>query len=594
MSCGCAPAPSPCCTPAQQYGIENFGLAFPSLVGPAGPPGGPGTYVEDFDALRALDVTQFPDGYIANVAGYSDINDGGGGLFVYESTSVLADNDGTILSPLSAIGRWIRLGTPGFVNVKWFGAKGDGVTDDFAAIQAAIDVVEAAAVGIIYNTSAVLSFTPGLYLVSQMLTFDANFVKIEGNKAMVRASAAMSAVLQIGDAVGGAVIEMLQLNNLLLDGNNAANNVLWIREGHAMAFNQVQASNGLVSGIFVDGSGNGGNIGLYAVTFNECQVVDSALGFYFNKGGNTAAYECFLMNGCTVETGTDLISVVGNTFRVGINGGTFQNGSVCGLRVNGTAQVALDGGAYIENAGVITSIILEGGAKVSAESGVEIVNPVTYTSGTIWTDTGVRTNGLGPLLTPGMTGSVISDRTTWGSPIWPTGVVGSINQKGMRWTDKYGIEWVCTTSGTSSLSRWMPMHGRIIVPIAFGDIANGVFVYFPNEDFVFTNILFFVKTTFVAAGAGVLNFGTIGATQENWISTAQGAEANLVAGAVIAASANAHGTAVLAGDPKGYFIAAQGGDSGAATTGVIMYSSGGPWTDGLGYMLIEGFSTKFD
>jgi polygalacturonase len=47
----------------------------------------------------------------------------------------------------------------GSVSVKDFGAKGDGVTDDRAAIQAAIDSVTA---GAVYFPSA-----PGSYLVTQ-------------------------------------------------------------------------------------------------------------------------------------------------------------------------------------------------------------------------------------------------------------------------------------------------------------------------------------------------------------------------------------------------------------------------------------------
>lgn len=133
MSCGCPPAPSSCCTPPQQCGLENFGLAFPSLVGPQGPPGGPGTFVENYSALRVIDATVFTAGYIAYVAGYAVVGDGGGGNFAYDPTSVLADNNGTILAPANNIGRWLRQYN-GAINTSWFGGGQGSIAAAYAAL----------------------------------------------------------------------------------------------------------------------------------------------------------------------------------------------------------------------------------------------------------------------------------------------------------------------------------------------------------------------------------------------------------------------------------------------------------------------------
>lgn len=62
--------------------------------------------------------------------------------------------------------------TAWIVNVKDFGAKGDGVTDDYAAIMAAIAVAEVAG-GVVY-------FPPGTYMISHKLWIHADNVKLLG------------------------------------------------------------------------------------------------------------------------------------------------------------------------------------------------------------------------------------------------------------------------------------------------------------------------------------------------------------------------------------------------------------------------------
>lgn len=131
MSCGCNSNPC-CCAPVPFCVPNSFGDSFPSLVGPMGPPGGPGTYVVNYDALRALNATTFTEGYIAYVAGYAAVNDGGGGLFEYIPSATDAENDGTILTPTNTIGRWFRIYT-GPANLLWFGGVADGTTNNDTA-----------------------------------------------------------------------------------------------------------------------------------------------------------------------------------------------------------------------------------------------------------------------------------------------------------------------------------------------------------------------------------------------------------------------------------------------------------------------------
>lgn len=99
---------------------------------------GDGIMLTTVAALKAVSVTDLTNGYMAQVAGYSAPGDGGGGLWAYVSASAATESVGVIVSPNVGTGRWLRVFT-GPVSVKWWGAKGDGATDDTAAITAAFN-----------------------------------------------------------------------------------------------------------------------------------------------------------------------------------------------------------------------------------------------------------------------------------------------------------------------------------------------------------------------------------------------------------------------------------------------------------------------
>lgn len=98
-------------------------------------------------ALRALMAVSAP---VSIVEGYYTPADGGGGIYSYAAgDNTSTDNGGTIIVD-SAGNRWYleTLGQP--ISVKQFGAKGDGTTNDSAAIQAALNAVGAVGGGIVY------------------------------------------------------------------------------------------------------------------------------------------------------------------------------------------------------------------------------------------------------------------------------------------------------------------------------------------------------------------------------------------------------------------------------------------------------------
>jgi hypothetical protein len=106
--------------------------------------------------LLAVDGTVEP---VANVLNYHSDVEGGGGVFYWDANRDCGEhNGGTIIAhnanfppdwtagnqqlwfaPMTGTGCWVRQ-YDGAVNVKWFGAKGDGVTDDTAPVQSSVNI----------------------------------------------------------------------------------------------------------------------------------------------------------------------------------------------------------------------------------------------------------------------------------------------------------------------------------------------------------------------------------------------------------------------------------------------------------------------
>lgn len=72
--------------------------------------------------------------------GYSSDHDGGQGLFVWSASYAGADDGGIHIIPTGHVGSgaWVR-NARGLINVRFFGAKGDGVADDSTAVIAALN-----------------------------------------------------------------------------------------------------------------------------------------------------------------------------------------------------------------------------------------------------------------------------------------------------------------------------------------------------------------------------------------------------------------------------------------------------------------------
>ena len=82
------------------------------------------------------------DGDYLFVGGYHERGDGGGGTFVLDVGSGVKEDRGLVFEAHRSLGahaRWHRLDMGlGFISVKWFGAKGDGINNDLPAFEAAM------------------------------------------------------------------------------------------------------------------------------------------------------------------------------------------------------------------------------------------------------------------------------------------------------------------------------------------------------------------------------------------------------------------------------------------------------------------------
>ena len=94
--------------------------------------------VDTFASLSALDASTFQTGSLFKVRGRTAIEDGGGGLFRFDSTSTVTADGGMVVAPNSGGGRYLREWDKE-IDPKWFGADDTGVVDASAALQAAID-----------------------------------------------------------------------------------------------------------------------------------------------------------------------------------------------------------------------------------------------------------------------------------------------------------------------------------------------------------------------------------------------------------------------------------------------------------------------
>lgn len=179
------------------------------------------TTVDTVAALRAFSLAGVTTGRQMSTSGYHSRGDGGGNGFLWDASSTSADNGGTVIRPTAVAsnqpGRWLAL-YPNVINVLQFGAYGDNVNDDTAAITSAFTAAGTGPFLIVFPPGRTFLTTTGIDIVYQD---SANAQRvIEGRGAIIRlaSTARNSNALRIAVTGGTTENTAKQVRGLVING----------------------------------------------------------------------------------------------------------------------------------------------------------------------------------------------------------------------------------------------------------------------------------------------------------------------------------------------------------------------------------------
>ncbi|MNF24041.1 Pectate lyase superfamily protein [compost metagenome] len=294
--------------------------------------------VESVAELKALDSTEYTKAYIN---GYYASGDGGDGEYYVDAADLVSPDNGGSVHVAADGARW-KLSHRGQVNVKQFGAKGDGVTDDTARLQAARDWLAA------QSDLPELVFTPGIYVYSVSPNWAIQDARITAQgEVKLRYTGVGNAVIFDADAVDAVgplpgVIYNVQFggsNRFIVEAPGTSLNAFFVRSVHHAKIRGVVRGCGTASA--------GLKVNFAVLTEFDIIVSGNHMGVWYlgakpaegynldQRGpGETASY-CYFPNAIVEgpDIGVHLVNSLGNIF----SGGAFEGCTTYGALIETTA-----------------------------------------------------------------------------------------------------------------------------------------------------------------------------------------------------------------------------------------------------------------
>jgi len=390
----------------------------------------------DIDTLRTT-----PGGVgFAFVLGHYAPYDGGGGVFLFNPVDIANDNNGTVVRG------WTRLYS-GPVNVRWFGARGDGTVNDTPAFQAALSVK-----GKIYVPA-------GDYAISNLtmppsagtrasfeIVGDSGSDQGADKRAHLVPYGADKDMIVLGDQSTNPSPTFVRLKDLAIDGQLKPDRI-GVHVNRAQNFVMRDCTiTQCATGVLFDGTAAQAGARLLVALMENCYTS------YCSSYGtrlSASAHVVGAMGGLTLvnhSSESDNVGVSidgsGGIAPVSVLGGEIQAPANTGLEVIG-ARVDV-ASLYVENIEIKgvrigVSVVLSRGARVTARSSV--LGDAVVDSTSVLSSAQCLVNAIEGA-TPMRLGALADSYQhgqTWGPP--NVGPCGAVYQVGATYTDQQGILW---------------------------------------------------------------------------------------------------------------------------------------------------------
>lgn len=307
-------------------------------------------------ALQALNVAttslpvqvQLTSNYVAG---------DGGGIFRYDSTdTTTADNGGTVI--VDAAGRRWKRQYDGMISVFWFGARGDGVTNDTAALQAAINFAQTIKAWLFFPAVTLGYLTTGLTIGQTGTDYTCHFQG--GGFDPSGASESLT-----GQYTGQSLLKLIAGNNqnLVTINRDAAQPMF---RNMTLVGNKSQQT-GISYCVYMADVASPGSQYTNACWIENCFILDGRTGGLFigaNRGSGYYSNVWFQFCGTTtsdIAVNVRCFDQQFNAIQVGSNAGI-------GMYIGGGTQIQIEQSVFFQN-----HVNLE----ISADAGmVQVVNSV--------------------------------------------------------------------------------------------------------------------------------------------------------------------------------------------------------------------------